>query len=189
VYEVSTLAGTPGTSGGVDGRAADAMFNSPHAVLWGRDGSIYVPDIGNASIRRLEDGMVATVASKADGLVYPMDIAWMTDGRMVIADAGANRLRTWKAGQPLGEIPVAGGLATPHGVATGPDGTLYVADMKSHRVLAVDAAGVKTVAGVQGVAGSDSVHLNRPAAVLVHAGWLWIADLDNHRITAVRLTP
>jgi len=93
-------------------------------------------------------------------------------------------------GQPLGEIAVAGGLATPHGVAAGPDGTLYVADMKSHRVIAIDLAGkVTTVAGVQGEAGSDNRHLNRPAAVLVHAGWLWIADLDNHRITAVRLTP
>ena len=27
--------------------------------------------------------------------------------------------------------------------------------------------------------------MNKPAAVLVHAGWLWIADLDNHRIVAV----
>jgi len=83
---------------------------------------------------------------------------------------------------------VKGKLATPHGVASGPDGTVYVADMKSHRVLAIDAAGVvTTVAGVEGEAGSDAVHLNRPAAVLVHAGWLWIADLDNHRICAVVL--
>jgi hypothetical protein len=43
------------------------------------------------------------------------------------------------------------------------------------------------VAGVEGEAGSDARHLNRPAAVLVHAGWLWIADLDNHRICAVEL--
>jgi len=63
---------------------------------------------------------------------------------------------------------VKGKLATPHGVASGPDGTVYVADMKSHRVLAIDAAGVvTTVAGVEGEAGSDAVHLNRPAAVLV----------------------
>ena len=60
--------------------------------------------------------------------------------------------------------------------------------MKSHRVLAIDPAGtVTTVAGVEGQAGSDATHLNRPAAVLVHAGWLWIADLDNHRLCAVPL--
>ena len=60
--------------------------------------------------------------------------------------------------------------------------------MNSQRVLAIDAAGrVTTIAGVEGQAGGDAAHLNRPAAVLVHAGWLWIADLDNHRICAVVL--
>lgn len=186
-YDVATLAGTPATKGGKDGPAADAQFNSPHAALWGADGALYTPDIGNATIRRVRKGTVETVAGGgADKLVYPMDIAWMKDGRLVIADAGANLLRTWRPGEPLGTLALQGPLATPHGVAVAPDGTLYVADMKSHRVLAIDADGrLTTVAGVEGESGSDPRHLNRPAAVLVHAGWLWIADLDNHRICAV----
>jgi NHL repeat len=188
-YQVSTLAGTPGKSGGADGPALQALFNSPHAALWGADGALYAPDIGNATIRRVSNGVVDTVAgSGSDKMVYPMDIAWMRDGRMIVADAGANLLRTWRQGEPLGTLPVQGPLATPHGVAAGPDGTIYVADMKSQRVLAIDAAGrITTIAGVEGQAGSDGSHLNRPAAVLVHAGWLWIADLDNHRICAVPL--
>jgi DNA-binding beta-propeller fold protein YncE len=188
-YDVSTLAGTPTMKGGKDGPAAEAQFNSPHAALWGADGALYTPDIGNATIRRVRQGLVETVAGTGvDKFVYPMDIAWMPDGRLVIADAGANLLRTWRQGEPVGTVALQGPLATPHGVASGPDGTLYVADMKSHRVLAVDAAGrLTTVAGVEGEAGSDARHLNRPAAVLVHAGWLWIADLDNHRICAVEL--
>lgn len=188
-YEVTTLAGRPATSGNVDGPIAAALFNSPHAALWATDGSLYTPDIGNATIRRIRNGQVETVAGTAnDKFVYPMDIAWMKDGRLVIADAGANLLRTWRPGEPLGTLTVKSALATPHGVASAPDGTLYVADMKSQRVLAIDATGVvKTVAGVEGQVGSDAYHLNRPAAVLVHAGWLWIADLDNHRICAVPL--
>jgi hypothetical protein len=186
-YVVSTFAGTPGKSGGLDGPAREALFNSPHAALWGADGSLYTPDIGNATIRRVRNGTVETVAGTGgDKMVYPKDIAWMGDGRLVIADAGANVLRTWRPGEPLGTLAVQGALATPHGVASGPDGTVYVADMKSHRVLAIDAAGrVTTVVGTEGEAGGDASHLNRPAAVLVHAGWLWIADLDNHRICAV----
>jgi hypothetical protein len=117
-----------------------------------------------------------------------MDIAWTTDGRLIVADAGANLIRTWRPGEPVGTLAVQGPLATSHGVASGPDGTIYVADMKSHRVLAIDHGGtVTTVAGIEGQPGSDAIHLNRPAAVLVHAGWLWIADLDNHRICAVTL--
>ena len=139
-------------------------------------------------IRRVKDGEVETVAgAAADKMVYPMDIAWMTDGRMVIADAGANLLRTWRAGETLGTLAVPG--ASPRRTAWRrvPTARVYVADMKSHRVLAIDAKGaVTTVAGVEGQAGSDASHLNRPAAVLVHAGWLWIADLDNHRIWRCR---
>jgi sugar lactone lactonase YvrE len=188
-YEVSTLAGVAGKAGAVDGPAGLALFNSPHAALWADDGALYTPDIGNATVRRVRDGLVETVAGAgADKFVYPMDIAWMKDGRLVIADAGANLLRTWRLGEPLGTVGVKGPLATPHGVASGPDGTLYVADMKSHRVLAIDAAGaMTTMAGREGEAASDASHLNRPAAVLVHDGWLWIADLDNHRICAVPL--
>ena len=189
-YVVSTIAGTPGKSGAADGPAAAGQFNSPHAALWAEDGSLFAPDIGNATIRRVKDGQVTTVAGGGeDKLVYPMDIAWLKDGRLIIADAGANLLRTWKPGEKLGTLTVQGTLSTPHGVASGPDGTVYVADMKSHRVLAIDAAGVvTTVAGIEGEAGGDAVHLNRPAAVLAHAGWLWIADLDNHRICAVPLS-
>jgi sugar lactone lactonase YvrE len=186
---VTTVAGTPGQKGAVDGPAATSLLNSPHAALWAADGSLYFPDIGNASIRRVRNGVVETVAGGgADRLVYPMDVAWTKDGRLAIADAGASLLRTWRAGEALGTLATSSPLATPHGVAAGPDGTLYVADMKSHRVLSVDTAGkVATVAGVEGRPGGDASHLNRPAAVLVHAGWLWIADLDNHRICAVPL--
>lgn len=187
-YDVTTLAGTPTVKGSRNGPAAEALFNSPHAALWAADGSLYAPDIGNATIKRVRNGDVETVAGSNREFVYPMDIAWMKDGRLVIADAGSNLLRTWREGEPVSTLALQGTLATPHGVASSPDGTLYVADMKSQRVLAVDSAGrLTTMAGVDGEAGGDAAHLNRPAAVLVHAGWLWIADLDNHRICAVEL--
>ena len=81
-YEVSTLAGTPGKSGGADGPARQALFNSPHAALWGEDGALYTPDIGNATIRRVRNGMVEAVAGAGgDKLVYPIDIAWLSRRR------------------------------------------------------------------------------------------------------------
>jgi hypothetical protein len=44
------------------------------------------------------------------------------------------------------------------------------------------------VAG-NGEAGSTPGQLNKPAAVLAHAGLLWIADLGNHRIVTLPLAP
>ena len=87
----------------------------------------------------------------------------------------------------MGTLDLQGELNTPHGIATDPDGTVYVADMDAHQVVAIDDGGrISRVAGT-GEAGPGPLQLDRPAAVLVHAGHLWIADLDNHRIAVAKL--
>jgi hypothetical protein len=40
-----------------------------------------------------------------------------------------------------------------------------------------------------GEAGPGPGQLNRPAAVLVHDGNVWVADLDNHRIVICEIPP
>ena len=59
--------------------------------------------------------------------------------------------------------------------------------MGTHRILKIDLDGnVKTIAGT-GKLGSRLNELNKPAAVLVYAGYLWIADLNNHQIKVLGL--
>lgn len=187
-YTVSTLAGAAGQEGEADGPAAEARFRSPHAVLFDRDSSLVVPDIGNARVRRFREGRVETVAGAEKGtFTYPMDVALAPDGTLLIADAGANLIRTWTAAAGLGTLKIEGALHTPHGVAAGPDGTVYVADMNAHQVVAIDREGRLTRVAGTGEKGPTEGQLDKPAAVLVHAGHLWIADLDNHRITVVPL--
>jgi streptogramin lyase len=117
-----------------------------------------------------------------------MDIARQADGTVLVADAGANAIRTWREGERVSTLRLVGGrLRTPHGVAAGPDGRVYVAEMDAHAVVQVARDGrVGHVAGT-GQPGAGAGELNRPAAVLVHAGHLWIADLENHRIAVVPL--
>lgn len=187
-YVVSTLAGQPGQKGMQDGPAAKALFNSPHATLWTGDGAVVTTDIGNGRLRRVNAGQVETISGAEPGtFVYPMDIAPAAGGAILIADAGSHRIHVLSRAGTLTTLALDAPLSTPHGVAAGPDGTVYVADMKSHRVLAVDARGHVTAVAGTGAAGARPEQLNRPAAVLVHAGWLWIADLDNHRISALPL--
>jgi DNA-binding beta-propeller fold protein YncE len=187
-YTVSTLAGAPGQEGLADGPVAQARFRSPHATLWDRDGSLLVTDIGNARVRRIRGGQVETVAGAEKGVfVYPMDIAFSSDGTLLVADAGANLIRTWTPADGVQTLRVVGALHTPHGVAGAPDGWVYVADMDANDVVAIARDGrVSHVAGT-GQKGPGPLQLNRPAAVLVHAGHVWIADLDNHRIAVVPL--
>ena len=198
-WTVGTLAGTPDESGMRDGPCSQALFDAPHAVAWGPDGALYVADIGNHRIRKILAGRVSTVAGtdeKGDDdggpgvgtLAWPMDVALDADGALWIADAGEAKIRRWHPDAGL-TTPFPGQrLAMPHGIAVTPTGHLAVAEMYGHRILRLDprTGGVATYCGTteDGMGGG---RLHKPAAVLAHAGRLWIADLANHRIVTVPL--
>jgi len=59
---VSTIAGTPGTSGSSDGTGAAAKFNEPKGIVLS-GGFLFVADGGNGKIRKVDptSGSVTTV--------------------------------------------------------------------------------------------------------------------------------
>lgn len=198
-YAVSTLAGVPAKSGYGDGPAVEALFKSPHALAYLPDGGIVVMDIGNARTRLIRDGKVRTIAGsgetgQADGspleasFHYPMDLVVATDGSILIADAGTHRIRHLVIGKEVTTLDLKSELHTPHGIAVDEKGIVYVADMDAHRIVRVDETGEVTPICGTGKQGGKTEELNKPAAVLVHAGHLWIADLDNHQIKVLPLT-
>ena len=187
-YQVTTVAGVAGESGFRDGPAASALFNSPHAVVWDAEGGLLIVDIGNASIRRLKDDVVTTVASAATSkLAMPIDMMPAGDGSYLIADAGSLKVLRWLPGEQGEVVSPDTELAMPHGVAGDAQGNVYVAEMRAHQITQLtDGKAAIQVAGT-GVVGLGPNQLNKPAAVLVHDGYLWIADLNNHRISVVSL--
>lgn len=97
---VSTLAGMPGVSGGVDGTNGVARFVYPTGVAVDTNGNVYVADTGNDTIRRVT---AAGVVTTLGGL---LDNAGSTD-------AAGNGARFYN----------------PQGIAASPNGiSLYVAD-------------------------------------------------------------
>jgi hypothetical protein len=104
---VTTLAGSAGNHGSVDGIGAAARFSQPIMVASGGDGTIYVSDARNHTVRRIDTatGAVTTFAGKPG--------------------VGAVGL-----GAP-------GTLNTPGGLAFGPDGSLLVTSIHENAVLVV----------------------------------------------------
>ena len=196
-HKVSTLAGIPGTPGYKDGNSDSAMFISPHAVILLNEGEIVVADIGNARLRLIKDGMVTTIAGSGetgsqDGLpeqatfIYAMDLV-LDDLDILLADAGSHLIRKIVPGKEVTTISLQDTLSTPHGIAIDENKNIYIADMGTHRILKINKSGdVKTIVGT-GQIGNKLEELNKPAAVLVHEGYLWIADLNNHQIKVVSL--
>ncbi len=189
-FEVSTLAGVPGAVGFKDGPADSAKFISPHAVILSPGGGVYVADIGNAKVRLIRDGNVSTVAensaSEKKVFKYVMDI--VMDGQdVLVADAGLNLIHRIMPDGSIATIQLNDTLSTPHGIALDEKKNIYIADMGTHRILKIDPTGnVSPICG-SGKAGPGINELNKPAAVLVHGDYLWIADLENHQIKAINL--
>jgi len=196
-FIVSTLAGVSDEPGFKDGQNDSAKFNSPHAVILAEGGGVYVADIGNARVRLIKDGIVSTIAGNGksgnkDGkpeessFVYAIDI--VSDGKSIfVADAGTNSIRRIIPNVSVTTLQLNDSLSTPHGIAVDKNNNLYIADMGSHRILKINEKGEVTSIVGTGTKGTMINELNKPAAVLIHNNYLWIADLENHQIKILRI--
>ena len=162
------------------------------------NGGVVVADIGNARVRLIIDGMVSTIAGNGesgsmDGIPseatfkYAMDI--VSFGEIIyMADAGSHLIRKIIPGEGVSTFSLQDTLSTPHGIAVDSDGNIYIADMGTHRILKVNKDRMVTPIAGTGKEGQGLLDLNKPAAVLVHANYLWIADLNNHQIKVLELS-
>ncbi|MDB6036675.1 MAG: SMP-30/Gluconolaconase/LRE domain protein, partial [Verrucomicrobiales bacterium] len=82
----------PDTYGFRDGVGAAAQFNSPTAVAWDGNDTIYIADTQNDAVRklRLSDRTVSTAAT---GFSSPNGIAVGHDGRIYVSDTGNNAIK------------------------------------------------------------------------------------------------
>ena len=89
------VAGT-GEEGEDDGAAASATFSNPEGVCVAKDGTIYVSDTVNATVRRIKNGKVDTILEMLeDGLTtYPVNPVGMCyqDGTLYVCDPFSRRV-------------------------------------------------------------------------------------------------
>lgn len=157
---VTTLAGSAGASGNVDGQGGAARFHSPRGVALLSNGDLAVSDwgFGAGSIRRVtQEGAVTTMAT---GLSGPEGIVVDSTGTLYVADSNNHMIRridtngvvTTLAGS--GQQGSTNGPGTtarfgaPRGLAPGAGGILYVADTTNNAIRVVQPDGdVSTLVG------------------------------------------
>jgi RHS repeat-associated protein len=157
---ITTVAG--GGSGGDGGPATAASLSFPRGVAVGPDGSFYIADTNNISVRKVvPDDTITTIAGPTS-LGDPEGVAVGPDGSVYIADGSNNRIRrvgpdgiiTTVAGNGSnasngdGEPAIAASIGYPQAVAVGPDGSFYISASPYDTIRRVGTDGIiTTIAG------------------------------------------
>lgn len=158
---VTTIAGTVGASGTVDGTGSAARFYGPQGLALDSSGNLFVADTNNNTIRRLvlASGAVTTVAGQA--------------GNAGTADGSNSQAQFF----------------FPSGICIDSTGNLYVADTDNHTLREIMPSGtVSTLAGLAGIRGradgtGTAARFNFPTgAAISGAGDVYLADTSNHAI-------
>ena len=173
IYNFTTIAGTAGTTGSVDGAGTGALFNDPMSVAVDNSGNIYVADYGNSTIREISpipllgEWGVATISGTAG-------TTGSTNG------IGTSALFNYPTGIAINNS----------------NGTLYVADYGNSTIREIVPLGsgiwdVSTIAGTAGASGSvdgfgSAALFSNPVCVAVDStGNVYVADDGNNTIRAI----
>jgi len=206
---VTTLAGTAGSAGYLDGPGSNALFNEPAAIAAQSDGTLFVADYANRVVRKIApDGTVSSLANGAR-FELPISVAVDSAGNVYVANAVEQAIRKVP---PAGDVSVfAGDISSagsvdgtgisarftwPRGLTRDNNDNLYVIETTGptgfSRIRKITPSGtVSTVLNrASGYADGDlaSAQLNSPASLALDAnGNLFVADRLN--LCLRRITP
>lgn len=162
---ISTIAGT-GKKGysGDGGPALEATFNLPHELRFDAKGDLYIVDMTNHAVRKID-----------------------MQTKVITTIAGTGKKGYSGDGGPA----VAAELAQPHSIQFGPEGDLYICDIGNHviRKVSMKDGTIRTVAGT-GKAGPtpdgspiDGTPLKGPRSLdFDKEGNLWLATREGNQV-------
>ncbi len=168
---ISTVAGTgePGFSGD-GGPAVKAQLNQPHSIALDPQGDIYIADIHNNRIRRVDrkTGRISTFSGTGEKSTAPdgssVKGAALNEPRAIVFDAKGDMYLALRNGNAVYRIDMRkltlhhiagtgekgydgdGGpaklakLSGPKGIDVSPDGAVLIADTESHTIRRIDLA-------------------------------------------------
>jgi sugar lactone lactonase YvrE len=172
---VTTLAGTAGVVGNLDGTGPLAEFGGPGSITVDGNGNLFVIDALNCNVRMITTG---TAQGSTPGVVTT-----------VAGPTGEEQVCGYNDG-----AGTAARFAAPLGIAVDSSDNLYVADQGNQLIRMISPQGVvSTLAGTQGVRGhADGTGLAAtfysPTGVAVDAsGNVYVADSQNYTIR--KITP
>jgi serine/threonine-protein kinase len=213
----STIVAGSDTAGLVNGTGKAVKFNHPFGLAVDASGNVYIADVGNNVIRKMDTtGLVTTFAGiggvkgSTNGFNSlatfnkPFGVATDAAGNVYVADAGNNLIRmagtagmvsTFAGTGIAGSSNVADSVTfnSPLGVTVDGSGNVYVADYENNLIRKVSQAGIVSTLAGSGAKGADdgldtAATFNLPEAVAADgSGNVYVADNGNDLIR--KITP
>ena len=166
---ISTVSGM-GEAGfsGDGGPATRAKLRQPHSIQFGPNGDLYICDIGNHRIRRVDmkTGLISTFAGTGQKLATldgaPIEGTPLNGPRAIDFDSDGNMWLALREGNTVYRLDMAAGtvhhmagtgkqgftgnggpareatLSGPKGISIAPNGNVYLADTESHSIRMID---------------------------------------------------
>lgn len=165
---ITTIAGTGAAGYSGDGGPADkAQLKQPHSIQFGPDGDLYICDIGNHVIRRIDmkTGVISTFAGT---------------GKSGPTPDGAPIQGTPLKGPRSLDFDQAGNLW----LATREGNQVFKFDLKAGKIHHIAGTGAKGFTGNGGPA--KKATLSGPKGIAIDAeGNAWLADTESHSVRMV----
>ena len=209
---VTTLAGSPGVEGFVNGTGTAARFKSLQGIAIDTSGNLYIADSGNRSIRKITPvGVVTTFVDGTNGqLGSPRGVVVDGTGTLYVTDYTAHvvyrvtsagvvsRFAGLQTGAGAGPMPgntdgptTSALFNAPSAITSDSAGNLYVADTASNTIRKIASGNVTTLAGLAGRSSSvdgkgSAARFEDPYAVAVDgSGNVYVADATDHSIRKI----
>ncbi|MFM7517331.1 MAG: hypothetical protein ACKO3V_10335 [Pirellula sp.] len=165
---ITTIAGN-GTAGysGDGGPAKDAQFKQPHSIQFGPNGDLYICDIGNHVIRRID-----------------------RESQTISTFAGTGLPGPTPDGSPLGGTPLKG----PRSIEFDRNGDLWLATREGNQVFRIDMRSGKYIhvawtgqSGFEGNGGPAKLaKLKGPKGIAIdEQANVWLADTESHSVRMI----
>jgi sugar lactone lactonase YvrE len=148
---ITTFAGTGVAGDNGDGPGTECQLSSPNGLWVMDDGSVYILDLGNNYIRKLNtNGNLTTVFKDSSGIAIGRGL-WVSPGEDLIYYASSSKVKKWTT--EGGVVDYSTGYSSLGAIVVDPSGHLVVTDRSGNKVYRVNEDGSKEVIAGNG---SDS---------------------------------
>lgn len=176
---ITTVAGT-NTAGynGDDGLGIELQLNSPNGIWVKSDGTVFILDLGNNKIRRLDtDGYLNTILQDTSGIDIGRGL-WVSQDEKLIYYASNSEIKKWT--ETDGLTTYASGFVSLGNIFVDPDGFLVVTDRGANSVYRINDDGAKEIVAGNGTLVGGSSGSKATEKGLAGVRGIWIMEDESY---------